>query len=91
MVGLPILAWLYVRKQDVSKIPKRFKWTFQAKLQQAVELVIRAAKLLQHHGKEVWVVADIHAGRTDEEEPLTPTLSFRDEIGGLMAGGAKKT
>ena len=70
MVGLPILAWLYVRKQDVSKIPKRFKWTFQAKLQQAVELVIRAAKLLQHHGKVVWCVADGAYAKRPFVQPL---------------------
>lgn len=57
-IGLPICSWLYVRQQDVAKIPKRYRWTFQTKLQQAADLVIRAAKLLQHHGKQVWCVAD---------------------------------
>jgi len=42
----------------VPKIPKRFQWAFQTKLEQAADLVIRAAKLLQHHGKQVWCMAD---------------------------------
>lgn len=57
-IGLPIFSWLYVRRQDVPKIPKRCRWTFQTKLEQAADLVIRAAKLLHYHGKSVWCVAD---------------------------------
>jgi hypothetical protein len=57
-IGLPICSWLYVRQQDVPKLPKRFTWTFQTKLEQAADLVLRAAKLLHSHGKAVWCVAD---------------------------------
>jgi len=57
-IGLPIYSWLYVRAQDVRKLPKSCRWTFQTKLQQAADLVLRAAKILQHHGKTVWCVAD---------------------------------
>jgi len=69
-IGLPICSWLYVRKQDVAKIPKRFGWTFQTKLQQAADLVIRAAKLLQHHGKQVWCVADGAYAKRPFVQPL---------------------
>src|SRR3990172_1712586 len=57
-MGLPIFSWLYVRKQDVPKLPGRYRWTFQTKLQQAADLLHMAAKLLQFHGKQVWAVVD---------------------------------
>jgi hypothetical protein len=57
-IGLPLLALLYVRRKDLSKIPKKFGWTFRTKLAQAVHLVQWAARLLQYSGKTVWVVAD---------------------------------
>ena len=57
-IGLPIFSWLYVRQQDVPKIPKRHRWTFQTKLQQAADLVLRAAEMLYGVGKQVWVVVD---------------------------------
>jgi hypothetical protein len=69
-IGLPIFSWLYVREQDVPKIPKRYCWTFQTKLVQAADLVIRAAKLLQHHGKAVWVVADGAYAKRPFVQPL---------------------
>src|SRR5690606_17449358 len=62
--------WLYVRKQDVPKIPKRFQWTFQTKLRQAADLVIRATQLLQHLGKQAWCVAD----GVDAKRPFVQTL-----------------
>ena len=57
-IGLPIWLWLYVRRQDVSKIPARHGWVFQTKLEQAADLVLRAAETLQFAGKDVWAVAD---------------------------------
>ena len=69
-IGLPIFSWLYVRKQDVPKIPKRFHWVFQTKLEQAADLVLRAAKLLQHHGKQVWCVADGAYAKRPFVQPL---------------------
>lgn len=57
-IGLPIYSWLYVRAQDVPKLPKSYRWAFQTKLEQAADLVLRAAKTLQVHGKVVWCVAD---------------------------------
>ena len=57
-IGLPIWSWLYVRHKDVAKIPARFRWVFQTKLEQAADLVRRAAETLQNAGLAVWVVAD---------------------------------
>lgn len=57
-IGLPILSWLYIRAQDLLKLPKRDRWTFQTKLQQAADLVQQAARILRYHGKQVWCVAD---------------------------------
>ena len=57
-IGLPIWSWLYVRKVDVEKLPSEARWTFQTKLVQAAELVLRAARRIQAAGKAVWAVAD---------------------------------
>lgn len=57
-IGLPLCAWLYVRAQDIAKLPKSYRWTFQTKLQQGADLVERAAKILHSHGKSVWCVSD---------------------------------
>jgi len=69
-IGLPLCAWLYVRAQDVLKLPKRYRWTFQTKLQQAADLVVRAAKILQAHGKPVGCVADGADAKRPSVQPL---------------------
>lgn len=70
VIGLPIFSWLYVRQQDVPKLPRRFSWTFQTKLEQAADLAVRAARLLQCHGKDVWVVADGAYAKRPFVQPL---------------------
>jgi hypothetical protein len=58
-IGLPIWSWLYVRQQDIAKIPAKYGWTFQTKLQQAADLALMAAETLQFLGKKtLWVVTD---------------------------------
>ena len=57
-IGLPIWSWLYVRQRDVPKIPKRHRWVFQTKLQQAADLLLMAAETLRFAGKEAWAVVD---------------------------------
>lgn len=69
-IGLPIYSWLYVRAQDVPKLPKCCRWVFQTKLEQAADLVLRAAKTLQVHGKAVWCVADGASARRPFVKPL---------------------
>src|SRR5262245_3691153 len=57
-IGLPLLAWLYVRAKDVPKIPARYGWSFATKLELAARLVkwlVGWARLL---GKPLWVVVD---------------------------------
>lgn len=69
-IGLPIFSWLYVRRQDVPKLPKRDHWTFQTKLEQAADLVQRAARILRYHGKQVWCVADGAYAKRPFVQPL---------------------
>src|SRR6516165_798394 len=57
-IGLPLRALLYVRRQDVGKLPRGYRVKFQTKLQQAAALVAWAAAWLKYLGKALWVVAD---------------------------------
>jgi hypothetical protein len=57
-IGLPIWSWLYVRHKDIAKLPKRFGWRFQTKLELAADLMVPAVETLKHAGKQVWAVAD---------------------------------
>ena len=57
-IGLPLLAALYVRRKDISAIPKQLRWQFQTKLQQGADLVAWAAAIALAAGKRLWVVAD---------------------------------
>ena len=57
-IAWPIWAWLYMRRSDVPKLPAKYGWVFQTKLQQAVDLALRAARVLKAAGKTVWLVTD---------------------------------
>lgn len=57
-IGLPIWSWLYVRRQDVAKLPPKYGWSFQTKLVQDVDLARRAVRVLHAAGKSVWIVTD---------------------------------
>ena len=57
-IGLPLLAKLYVRQKDIAKIPKKLRWTFQTKLEQAADLVAWAAQTVFSRGKQLWIVAE---------------------------------
>jgi len=57
-IGLPLLARLYVRQKDIAKVPKKLRWKFQTKLEQAAELVAWAAGIAFSSGKRLWIVAD---------------------------------
>src|ERR1700736_4361221 len=46
-IGLPLRAWLYVRRQDVGKLPPPYQVVFQTKLAMAAELVAWAADWLR--------------------------------------------
>jgi DDE superfamily endonuclease len=57
-LGLPLLAWLYVRARDVPKLPARAGWTFQTKLELAARLVAWLVSWVRFLGKTLWVVVD---------------------------------
>ncbi len=57
-VGLPVLAKMYIRVKDVSKMPTKYQVVFQDKLQQATELVKWASECCKRQGKQLWIVTD---------------------------------
>jgi hypothetical protein len=57
-IGLPLRAWLYVRQQDVSKLPVSYRVVFRTKLEMAAEAVAWLADWLHYLNKTLWVVAD---------------------------------
>jgi hypothetical protein len=57
-IGLPLLGWLYVRQKDLAKIPARYGWTFQTKLELAAGLVSWLVGWTRFLGKALWVVVD---------------------------------
>ena len=57
-IALPLLARLYVRKQDLPSIDPRRRPVFRTKLDMAVELLQWASTLLKSLGKPIWVVVD---------------------------------
>lgn len=58
VIGLPLRALLYVRAKDVPSIPRRQRWTFRTKLEQAAELITWAARVVRFAGRAVRVVVD---------------------------------
>jgi hypothetical protein len=57
-IGLPLLSRLYVKAKDVPRLPWRYQWPFQTKLQLALDLLKWAVKLLEPLGKPIWLVMD---------------------------------
>ncbi len=57
-IGLPLLAKMYIRVNDIKSVPKAYKIGFQNKLIQAAELVKWAKKCCKRLGKELWIVTD---------------------------------
>jgi DDE superfamily endonuclease len=58
IIGLPLLAWLYVRQQDIPPLPAHYGWTFQTKLELAVRLVQWLVRWARFVGQPLWVVVD---------------------------------
>lgn len=58
VVALPLLARLYVRRQDLTRIPPAHRPAFRTKLEMAVELMQWAKIWLGSLGQPLWVVAD---------------------------------
>jgi len=83
-IGLPIWSWLYVRKCDLTKIPRKYGWMFQTKLQQAADLVLMATETLQFLGKkQLWVVTD---GAYAKQPFVRPAL----DLGVTLVGRLRK-
>jgi hypothetical protein len=57
-LGLPLLAWLYVRAKDVPKLPAGAGWAFRTKLELAARLVAWLVGWARYLGKPLWVVID---------------------------------
>ena len=57
-IGLPLVGLMYVRAKDIGKIPAKYHWEFQTKLELAVEQTLKFAELARIAGKVAWVVAD---------------------------------
>lgn len=57
-IGLPLRAWLYVRRQDARALPRHYRVAFRTKLEMAAEAVAWLADWLRYLGKGLWVVAD---------------------------------
>ena len=57
-IGLPLLAFLYVRRLNLPAIPSRHGVKFQTKLEQAAALVEWLAGWLKSLGKTLWLVVD---------------------------------
>jgi DDE superfamily endonuclease len=58
VIGLPLRACLYVRRQDVAHLPRHYRVAFRTKLEMAATLVTWMAAWLRFLGKVLWVVAD---------------------------------
>ena len=57
-IGLPLLAFLYVRQVDVPGIPRAGGVKFHTKLEQAAALAVWVSEWLKSAGKRVWLVVD---------------------------------
>lgn len=57
-IALPLRAALYVRQRTIERLPAKYRWQFQTKLELAVRLVVWLHGLLQSAHRILWVVAD---------------------------------
>jgi hypothetical protein len=57
-IALPLRALLYVRRKDVARLPRHYRWPFRTKLDMAAELVQWAARWAGWLGKALWLVCD---------------------------------
>ncbi len=82
-IGLPLLAQLYIRAQDIGQLPHHYRWPFATKLQQAAALIRWAAQEAALAGKPVWIVADgFYAKR--------PVFKVARALGVVLVGRLRK-
>jgi hypothetical protein len=72
-LALPLRALLYVRAKDVSALAKQTPWSFQTKLELAVDLVRWLVMWLGRSSRVVWLVAD---GAYAKRPFLKPVLAL---------------
>lgn len=71
VIGLPLLARLYVRKKDVPTLPEKSGVTFATKLEMAAEMTNWLGSQLSGDRKPAWVVVD---GGYAKREFLKPAV-----------------
>lgn len=57
-IGLPLLAFLYVRQRAIPPLDRRYGWKFRTKLELAERLLAWCATFLKNSGKTVWIAVD---------------------------------
>jgi DDE superfamily endonuclease len=57
-IGLPLLGLLYVKAKDIAKLPERYGWKFQTKLELAARLIPWVHSLADRVGRGLDVVFD---------------------------------
>ena len=57
-IGLPLRAWLYVRRKNIGRLPRWDRVAFRTKLEMAAAAVAWLAAWLKYLGKTLWIVAD---------------------------------
>jgi hypothetical protein len=57
-IALPLRALVYIRQMDIPKLPKKWKWPFQTKLELAVRLLEWVAPFVFAADRSLWIVAD---------------------------------
>jgi hypothetical protein len=57
-IGLPLRAFMYVKRKDMDSLTGRVNWAFRTKLEMAAELIEWIWKILVRLQRQVWVVTD---------------------------------
>ncbi|MCI0463621.1 MAG: transposase [Gemmataceae bacterium] len=57
-IALPLRALLYIRRQGVARLPRRYRWPFRTKLELAAALVRWVARWTRWLGKALGLVCD---------------------------------
>jgi hypothetical protein len=88
VIGLPLRALLYVRKQDVPRVPARQGWAFRTKLELAADLLTWAVGWVLGTGRAVRAVVDGFYAVSPRKTPLHRTLTVLVHQRELLQGPA---
>src|SRR5207237_484078 len=58
VIGLPLHSCLYIRRRDLTRLPRRLGWKFATKLVLAKQLVLGILAWLRFLGRPLWSVTD---------------------------------